>query len=72
MDDDDEAAKTSEPDLVSNLSFKAQYNHDNDMDLHVVEFPDIVEQRGWVHPAYPFLFQRSTGPVITIYQTPAR
>jgi hypothetical protein len=52
VDDDDEAAETSEPDLDgSDLSLKAQYDHDNDMDLHVNEFPDVVEQEdGYISP----------------------
>ena len=36
VDDDDEVAEASEPDLDgSDLSLKAQYDHDNDMDLHL-------------------------------------
>ena len=51
-DDDEEAAETSEPDLDgSDLSLKAQYDHNNDMDLHVDEFPDVVEQEdGYISP----------------------
>ena len=52
VDDDDEAAETSEPDLDgSDLSLKAQCDHDTDMDLHVDEFPDVVEQEdGYISP----------------------
>ncbi|KAF8812160.1 hypothetical protein BYT27DRAFT_6428173 [Phlegmacium glaucopus] len=50
--DDEEAAETSEPDLDgSDLSLKAQYDHDIDIDLHVDEFPDVVEQEeGYISP----------------------
>lgn len=52
VDDDDEAAETSEPDLDgSDLSLKVQYDHDTDLDLHVDEFPDVVEQEdGYISP----------------------
>ena len=52
VDDDDEVAQTSEPDLDgSDLSLKAQYDHDADMELHVDEFPDVVEQEdGYISP----------------------
>ena len=52
VDDDDEVAETSEPDLDgSDLSLKAQCDHDTDMDLHVDEFPDVVEQEdGYISP----------------------
>ena len=53
VDDDNEVAETSEPDLDgSDLSLKAQYDHDTDMDLHVDEFPDVVEQEdGYISPS---------------------
>ena len=49
---DDEAAETSESDLDgSDISLKAQYDHDTDMDLHLDEFPDVVEQEdGYISP----------------------
>jgi hypothetical protein len=52
VNDEDEATETSEPDLNgSNLSLEAQYNHDTDVDLHVDEFPDVVEQEdGYISP----------------------
>ena len=52
VDDDQEVAETSEPDLDgSDLSLKAQYHHDTDIDLHVDEFPDVVEQEdGYISP----------------------
>ena len=52
VDDDDEVAETSEPDLDgSDLSLKAQCDQDADMDLHVDEFPDAVEQEdGYISP----------------------
>lgn len=51
-DDDEEAAETFELDFDgSDLSLKAQYDHDTDMDLHVDEFPDVVEQEdGYISP----------------------
>ena len=51
-DDDEEVAVTSEPDLDgSDLSLKAQCDHDTDMDLHLDEFPDVVEQEdGYISP----------------------
>ena len=52
VDDDDEATEISETDLDgSDLSLKAQYDHDAEMDLHVDEFPDVVEQEdGYISP----------------------
>ena len=52
MDDVDEVAQTSEPDLDgSDLSLKAQCDHDTDMDLNEDEFPDAVEQEdGYISP----------------------
>lgn len=51
-DDDDEVAETSEPDFDgSDLSLKVQCDRDTDMDLHVDEFPDVVEQEdGYISP----------------------
>ena len=52
VDEDDEGAETSEPDLDgSDLSLKAQCDQDIDMDLQVDEFPDVVEQEdGYISP----------------------
>ena len=52
VDDDDDVAETSEPDLDgSDLSLKAQCDHDTDMDLHIDDFPDVVEQEdGYISP----------------------
>lgn len=52
VDDDDEVAKASEPDLDgSDVSLKVQYDYDADMDLHEDDFPDVVEQEdGYISP----------------------
>ena len=52
VDDDNEVAEISEPDLCgSDISLKAQCDHDTDMDLHVDEFLDAVEQEdGYISP----------------------
>ena len=52
VDDDNKTVETSEPDLDgSDLSLKAQYDHDTDMDLHINEFPNVVEQEdGYISP----------------------